>query len=125
MTKPHDLARDDLPIGFIEGLSVAVATATRFLSVFWFAAIPGALATAVLVFWVREPDGNRPKTQKEFCPADAFGRNRRVWAVIGLASVITLARFSEAFLLLRSLEVAWAVLRGERLFDASYAAASM
>ncbi|RYD92534.1 MAG: MFS transporter, partial [Sphingomonadales bacterium] len=40
--------------------------------------------------------------------------NRAVWAVIGIAALLTLARFSEAFLLLKSLEAgfsaAWAPL---------------
>jgi len=73
-------------------------------SVFWLAAIPAALCMVVLIFFVKEPAGDRPLKRGSFHLADAFRLNRAVWAVIGLASIIMLARFSEAFVLLKALE---------------------
>lgn len=73
-------------------------------AVFWIAAIPAALCMIVLVFFVHEPPGNRSMTRVSIRFADAFRLNRAVWGVIGLASIIMLARFSEAFVLLKSLE---------------------
>ncbi|WP_338664437.1 MFS transporter [Pararoseomonas sp. SCSIO 73927] len=81
-------------------------------AVFWLAAVPAALAVALLVLGVREP----PREVPEKAPGRAAGRrpgfrlsealrlNRAVWAVIGVAAVIMLARFSEAFVLLKALE---------------------
>ena len=40
--------------------------------------------------------------------SNAFRLNRAVWAVIGLSSIIMLARFSEAFVLLKALEAGFA-----------------
>lgn len=74
------------------------------VTVFWLATIPAALAVAVLVFGVREPPGNRAAKRPDFRLSQALRLNPAVWAVIGIASVIMLARFSEAFVLLKSLE---------------------
>ncbi|MFH5775867.1 MFS transporter [Paracoccus sp. NGMCC 1.201697] len=72
--------------------------------VFWIATIPAVLAVVVLILGVREPEGERDMKRPDFRLADAFRLNRAVWVVIALASVIMLARFSEAFVLLKSLE---------------------
>ncbi|MTH77031.1 MFS transporter [Paracoccus aestuariivivens] len=91
-------------IGPLVAVGAMILLAGDVLSVFWLAAIPAALCMIVLVFFVREPAGIRMMKPSDFRLADAFRLNRAVWAVIGLASVIMLARFSEAFLLLKALE---------------------
>lgn len=75
-------------------------------SVFWLAAIPAGLAILVLVFGVQERTHDQKGKAKhsKFRLSDALRLNRAVWAVIALASLIMLARFSEAFVLLKSLE---------------------
>lgn len=74
-------------------------------SVFLIATIPAVLCMTVLIFCVQEPAGNPSGKRKDFRLTDALRLNRAVWSVIGLASLIMLARFSEAFVLLKALEV--------------------
>lgn len=74
------------------------------VAVFWVAAIPAFLAMAVLILGVPEPEAVGPKKRGGFRLRDALLLNRAVWSVIGIAAVLMLARFSEAFVLLKSLE---------------------
>jgi MFS family permease len=91
-------------LGPLIAVLVMVVMAGNIVTVFWLAAIPAALAMAVLVVGVREPPGARAGKRSDFRLSQALQLNRAVWAVIGVASVIMLARFSEAFVLLKSLE---------------------
>lgn len=81
-------------------------------AVLWVAVVPAFLALALLVFGV---DDRRPAPRTRSAPAlDLAGLRSlggRYWIVLLLGSVITLARFSEAFLVLRGqqagLPLAW------------------
>ncbi|MDH2326047.1 MFS transporter [Cereibacter sp. SYSU M97828] len=95
-------------VGPIIAVAAMILLAGDIQSVFWVAAIPAALCMLVLIFFVKEPAGRRPAKRGGFRLADAFRLNRAVWAVIGLASIIMLARFSEAFVLLKSMEAGFA-----------------
>jgi MFS family permease len=78
----------------------------RFRPVFWCAVLPGVIAVMLLAFGVREPEhqGNTEKTQPpRLSDIGRFGR--AFWLVVVFGSVFTLARFSEAFLLLRAQNV--------------------
>jgi len=72
--------------------------------VFWFAVIPAAIAVLILVFGVQEPSaaaaGRRPASPIAWRTLGELGR--RYWWVVGAGAVFTLARFSEAFLILRA-----------------------
>lgn len=70
--------------------------------VFWVAVAPGFIALAVLVLFVREPARHEAEARPRLRMADARRLPRRFWVVVGVATVLTLARFSEAFLILRS-----------------------
>jgi len=75
--------------------------------VMWFAVIPAVLSVAVLITYVREPE----RTQTVTTPArvltlpDVRQLPLRYWLVVLLGAVFTLARFSEAFLVLRAQDV--------------------
>jgi MFS family permease len=76
-------------------------------SVMWVAVIPACLAVTVLVVYVREPD--RPRIEG-FAPVPltllAVRRlPARYWLVVLLGAAVTLARFSEAFLVLRAQDI--------------------
>ncbi len=74
-----------------------------FRAVFWVAVIPGALAVVLLVFGVREPA--RPASPKRLNPISRENLKRLspgYWRVVGIGALFTLARFSEAFLVLRA-----------------------
>jgi MFS family permease len=77
-----------------------------FRAVFWVAVIPGALAVALLVFGVHEPP--RAAAAKPVNPIrrEALVRlSPAYWQVVAIGAVFTLARFSEAFLVLRAQQV--------------------
>jgi MFS family permease len=98
-------------IGAIAGPLVAaalmLASGDDYRLVFWLAAIPGAAAALLLWLAVEEPA--RPATATPAAaPPSWLGREalaalgRRCWIVVGLAFLLALARYSEAFLLLRA-----------------------
>ena len=74
-----------------------------FRAVFWLACLPALLAVAVLIAGVREP--MRPPGGPRANPLRRENLRRlggAYWRVVGIGAVFTLARFSEAFLLLRA-----------------------
>jgi MFS family permease len=82
-------------------------TSDNFTAVFWVAVVPAFLALALIVFAVREPD--RPEqlrtVRNPISPAEIKNLGPAYWWVVAVASVFTLARFSEAFLVLRAQNV--------------------
>jgi MFS family permease len=81
------------------GLMLLLASDVR--SVLWWAVVPAIAAVLVLVLFVKEPQGAaRPLEKFSFNSFADLGR--RCWLVIALGAMLTLARFSEAFLVLRA-----------------------
>ncbi|OIR16233.1 inner membrane transport protein YajR [mine drainage metagenome] len=77
--------------------------ANDFRAVFWVAVIPGLMAVALLLFGLREPE--KKETHKPSNPISRVNLQRlgvAYWWVVGIGAVFTLARFSEAFLVLRA-----------------------
>ena len=76
----------------------------------WFGVLPALVAVGILVLGVREPDGLRARAPRarETGPGQAprFAAARALppayWGVVAMAGVFTLARLSEAFLVLRA-----------------------
>ena len=96
-------------VGAFAGPTLAVAlmaaSGDNFRFVFWIAVIPAMAAVAVILLFVREPE--RPATpahaRRSPISREQMRRlDRRFWGVVTFAAVLTLARFSEAFLLLRA-----------------------
>ena len=87
----------------------------NFRAVFWVAFVPGALAVALLVFGVQEPRAGQDRPDGKRTNPIRWENLRRLeakyWWIVALGAVFTLARFSEAFLVLRAqaggLPVAW------------------
>src|SRR5271166_5400639 len=81
--------------------------ADNFTAVFWIAVIPAFASFAVIVFWVSDPD--RPATtaaaRSPLSLSELTHMGGAYWLVVGVAGVFTLARCSEAFLLLRAQSV--------------------
>jgi MFS family permease len=79
--------------------------ANDFRSVFWVAVVPGVLAIVLLLVGVREPRAARvtervnPLRREQLRLLD-----RSFWWLVGLGVLFMLARFSEAFLVLRAQE---------------------
>src|SRR5262249_56832496 len=76
-------------------------------TVFWIAVVPAFVSLAIIVFAVREPDlpPNSRKVRSPFSRAELGRLSRAYWLVVGVSAIFTLARFSEAFLLLRAQSV--------------------
>jgi MFS family permease len=95
-------------VGAFIGPFLAIAlmwlTANHFTTVFWVAVIPGFLSFALIVFAVQEPE--RPeglrKVRMPLHPSELVRLGATYWWVVAVATVFTLARFSEAFLILRA-----------------------
>ena len=75
-----------------------------FRTVFWFAVIPAVIAVLILVLGVHEPAAAASARQRASPIAwRTLGHlDRAYWWVVGAGAVFTLARFSEAFLILRA-----------------------
>lgn len=94
-------------------LAVALMAATHdnFRLVFWAAVVPAFVCVLLIVFGVEEPASTRPVAQTRL-PISRTNLRRlpaRFWWVAAFAAVLTLARFSEAFLLLRAENLGLAV----------------
>ena len=91
-------------LGPLLGIGLMWLFADDFVSVFWVAVLPAFLALALLVFAVREPD--RPaglrKVRMPLSLSELSRLGAAYWWIVGVAAIFTLARFSEAFLILRA-----------------------
>jgi MFS family permease len=74
----------------------------NFQLVFWVAVIPAFIAFGLMVFGVEEPEKRADAKKAVLTFRDAGRLTSAFWFVVAGASVLTLARFSEAFLILRA-----------------------
>lgn len=94
-------------VGPLLAIGLMWLTSDSFKAVFWFAVIPGFLSLALIMFAVREPA--RPEGLREVRNPISLAEIRNLgaayWWVVAIATAFTLARFSEAFLILRAQHV--------------------
>jgi MFS family permease len=90
-------------IGPLLAVGFMLLWANDFRAVFWVAVIPGLMAVALLVFGLREPEHHREGPRVNPLRCENLKRlGRSYWWVVGVGAVFMLARFSEAFLVLRA-----------------------
>jgi MFS family permease len=90
-------------IGPLLAVGLMLLWADDFRAVFWVAVIPGLMAVGLLLFGVQEPAPSAFRTWTNPVSLDNITRlGRPYWWVVGIGAVFTLARFSEAFLVLRA-----------------------
>ena len=92
-------------LGPLLAIGLMLLWANDFRAVFWVAIIPAFLAVGLLIFGVHEPE--RPAHATRTNPISKQNLKRlsaAYWWVVMIGAVFTLARFSEAFLVLRALE---------------------
>jgi len=91
-------------LGPLLAILLMLWTANNFHTVFWIAVAPAFLAFGLIAFAVEEAD--RPaelrKVKSPLSRVELKRLGRDYWWVVIIAAVFTLARFSEAFLILRS-----------------------
>lgn len=89
-------------LGPLLAMGLMLVWANDFRAVFWVAAIPGFLAVVLLLFAVREPEKESSGKRDKLLHPTALRRlPAAYWWVVGFGAIFTLARFSEAFLVLR------------------------
>jgi MFS family permease len=97
-------------VGPLLAIGLMVLWAGDFRAVFWFAVLPAVLSVLILLFGVQEPHADRPA--RPVSPvhwqslSDLSGA---YWWVVAAGGIFTLARFSEAFLILRAQQLGLAV----------------
>ena len=90
-------------IGPLLAVGLMLLWANDFRAVFWVAVIPAFLAVALLIFGVKEPE--RSANTLPVNPIQRKNLKRLTgayWWVVAIGAIFTLARFSEAFLVLRA-----------------------
>ena len=92
-------------VGPLIATGLMLIWANDFRAIFWVAVIPAFLAVALLILGVKEPERDA-----NIKPVNPIQRKNLVrlsstyWWVVAIGAIFTLARFSEAFLVLRALD---------------------
>ena len=89
-------------LGPLLGVGLMLLWAGDFRTVFWYALIPAAVAVALLVFGVDESGARAGKPAVPIRWNTLSELSGAYWFVVAAGAVFTLARFSEAFLILRA-----------------------
>ncbi|WP_439891247.1 MFS transporter [Ralstonia sp. 25C] len=90
-------------LGPLLAVGLMLLWADDFRAVFWVAMVPGLLSVALLLFGLREPHGHVTTHRTNPIRRDNLKRlSAAYWWVVMIGAVFTLARFSEAFLVLRA-----------------------
>ncbi|MFL6695042.1 MAG: MFS transporter [Ramlibacter sp.] len=102
-------------LGPLVAIGLMLLWANDFRTIFWVAVIPAVLSVALLFVGVKEPDAPAgAKRQNPIRRENLRHLRAPYWWVVGIGALFTLARFSEAFLVLRAqqggLAIAWAPL---------------
>ena len=94
-------------IGPLLAVALMIWFANDIRTVMWFAVAPASITVGLLLFYVREPERVHADgaAKKPLTIADAKRLPVRYWSIVVLGAVLTLARFSEAFLVLRAQNV--------------------
>lgn len=91
-------------VGPLLAMGLMLLWSNDFRAVFWVAVVPGLLAVVLLIAGVREPP-KAPLSGPAAFPISRDGLGQlpaAYWWVVGAGAILTLARFSEAFLVLRA-----------------------
>jgi MFS family permease len=90
-------------LGPLLAMAFMLLWADNFRAVFWVAVIPAVLSVSLLAFGIREPEVPRKRHAGNPIRRENLQRmGAAFWWVVGVGGVFTLARFSEAFLILRA-----------------------
>ena len=98
-------------VGAFIGPALAVAFMVWFVNdikaTLWIAVVPAFITVLLLIIALREPESSRPAPGRanRLALSNAGQLPLRYWLVVALGAVFTLARFSEAFLILRAQNV--------------------
>jgi MFS family permease len=98
-------------LGPLLAIGLMWLTVNDFTLVFWVAVVPAFLSLLLILFAVREPE--RPeglrRVANPISKAELAQLGSAFWWVVAIATIFTLARFSEAFLILKAQSVGLAI----------------
>ncbi len=90
-------------LGPLLAVGLMLLWANDFRAVFWVAVIPGAMAVILLLVGIKEPERHKVEKRTNPIRIESLKRlGKPYWWVVAIGAVFTLARFSEAFLVLRA-----------------------
>lgn len=96
--------------GPLLAVGLMLAWDNDFRAVFWVALVPGVLSVLVLLFGVREPRHEQAQPRSNpVTRANLARMGNRYWWVVFIGAAFMLARFSEAFLVLRAQQAGIAI----------------
>lgn len=88
-------------VGPLLAIGLMMALANNMRLVFWIAVVPALVSAVIAIIWVREPAGQlRATPRAPIRLREIGGLGGDFWKVVVVGLVFTLARFSEAFLVL-------------------------
>lgn len=100
--------------GPLLAIVLMLAFSDHIRTVLWFATVPAFIAVIIILFGVREPESASARGASFRSPLHWRSMREfsgRYWYVVAIGATFTLARFSEAFLVLRAqqtgLDIAW------------------
>lgn len=100
-------------LGPLAAIGLMWALADDIRTVLWFAVLPALVCVLVLWLGVEEPEASRPPARPRpwlgLARADLAALGRPYWWIVAVALLLSLARFSEAFLVLRAQSVGLAI----------------
>jgi MFS family permease len=107
----HSLDSVGAFVGPLLAVAFMIWLANDIKAVLWVAVVPAFLAVLLLIVALREPEPSEPASgsRNHLTFADAKSLPLRYWLIVALGAVFALARFSEAFLILRAQDVGLAV----------------
>lgn len=89
-------------IGPLLAILLMSLTGGNYRLIFWIAVIPGVLSVLVLIFGVNEPEAKKNGESKKLSWSVVREFKFSFWLVVAVGAIFQLARFSEAFLILRA-----------------------
>lgn len=99
-------------VGPMLALLLMFLLASDIRAVFWYATIPALIAVALLIFGVKEPVIDQP--YKTHCHGNFLATLKTLgsafWIVVVVSGLLTLSRFSEAFLILRAENIGFSII---------------
>ncbi len=98
-------------LGPLAAIALMVIFADDIRTVMWFAVVPASVCMLILIFGVQEPSAQQPrKTVRLPVNKDDIKRlPSAYWMLVIIGGLFSLARFSEAFLVLRGMELGLAL----------------
>jgi MFS family permease len=95
-------------LGPLAAIALMLLLASDIRLVLWLAVVPAIISVLILVFLVRDgPQKAAVANPISFASIGSLGQ--RYWAIVTIGAVFTLARFSEAFLVIRAQDVGLAL----------------